>query len=151
MMKNSKIKVSLLMFFSVILVTACASMFMQGGSLAPAGYRANILVNYDAKGTVPPGVTYHLVKTDKGEAIFERSPDGSGALFETHWTDKDGDHFAGWVATSHGYEFVVPKDRKKPAKKYVYPSGYYELKERDGITRPIPTAAIDPVATLIPK
>jgi hypothetical protein len=92
-----------------------------------------------------------LVKTDKGEAIFERSPDGSGALFETYWTDSEGDHFAGWVATSHGYEFVVPKDRKKPAKKYVYPSGYYELKEKDGITRPVPNTSIDPVATLIPK
>ncbi len=150
-MRKYSSKVIVLTVFTMILLTACASMFMQGGSLVPAGYNANIVVNYDGKGTVPPGITYHLVKTDKGEAIFERSPDGSGALFETHWTDSDGDHFAGWVATSHGYEFVVPKDRKKSANKYVYPAGYYELKEKDGVTRPVPNTSIDPVATLIPK
>ena len=150
-MRKYTSKVIFLMIYTILLLTACASMFMQGGSLAPAGYNANIVVNYDAKGTVPPGITYHLIKADKGEAIFERSPDGSGALFETHWSDNDGDHFAGWVATSHGYEFVIPKDRKKPAKKYVYPAGNYDLKEKDGITRPVPNTPIDPVATLTPK
>jgi len=153
MRKNTKERLIFLglSLMVITIATGCASMFMKGGSLAPAGYNANIIINYKAEGTVPPNTTYHLVKTDKGEAMFERSADGSGTLFETHWTDSHGDHFTGWVATSHGWEFVVPKDRKKPAKKYVYPAGYYELKEKDGIIRPVPITPVDPVVTLIPK
>lgn len=136
---------------SLFLIAGCASAFMKGGSLAPRGYRADVLIDYKAEGTVPAGVTYHLVKTKKGEAMFERSSDGSGALFETRWRDSAGDHFAGWVATSHGYEYVVPLDRSKPAKKYVYPAGYYNLKTINGVTRPVPVTRMDPVATLFPR
>lgn len=137
---------------ALVLSTACASMFMKGGSLAPAGYQPQkALVTYRAEGTVPPGISYLLVQTEKGEALFERSADGSGALFETRWTDDKGDHFAGWVATSHAYEFVVPKDRKQAAKRYVYPASFYTLQNIGGLERPVPVAAVDPVATLIPK
>ncbi len=106
-------------FISIISV-GCASMFMKGGTLAPAGYQPQkVLVTYQAEGTVPPNAEYLLVQTEKGETMFERSADGSGTLFETRWSDDQGDHFAGWVATSHGYEFIVPKDRKLPAKRFV--------------------------------
>ncbi len=136
----------------VTVIAGCASMFMKGGSLAPAGYQPpKVLVTYQAEGAVPPGVTYLLVQTEKGEAIFERSPDGSGALFETKWTDEKGDHFAGWVATSHAYEYVVPKDRRQAAKRFVYPAGYYTVQAVGGIERPVPAAAIEAVATLKPK
>jgi len=130
----------------------CASMFMKGGALAPAGYQPQkVVVAYTADGAVPANVNYQLVLTEKGEAMFERSPDGSGALFETRWTDEKGDHFAGWVATSHAYEFVVPKDRAKPAKRYVYPKGSYTVQSVGGQERPTPTMAMDPVATLTPR
>ena len=135
-----------------LLITGCASMFMKGGTLAPAGYTpVKILVSYRAEGTVPPDAKYLLVQTDKGEAIFEKSSDGSGTLFETFWKDAKGHHFAGWVATSHGYEFVVPEDRTKPAKKFVYPKGFYSIETVDAIARPVPIPGIDPVATLIPE
>lgn len=148
---NSRRKV-LMVVLAVAFVAGCASMFMKGGSLAPAGYQPQkVLVTYTAEGTVPPGISYLLVQTEKGEALFERSADGSGALFETKWTDDKGDHFAGWVATSHAYEFVVPKDRKKVAKRYVYPAGFYTLQTVGEQERPVPVTAVDPVATLVPK
>jgi hypothetical protein len=136
----------------IILIAGCASMFMKGGSLAPAGYEPQkVLVSYRAEGAVPQGAEYLLVMTDKGESMFERSPDGSGALFETRWSDDKGDHFAGWVATSHAYEYIVPKDRRRQAKRYVYPAGFYTVQEIGGQERPVPAVAVDPVATLIPK
>ena len=141
-------------FLALILIfaTGCASMFMKGGSLAPAGYQPQkVLVTYKAEGAVPPGATYLLIMNDKGEAMFERSVDGSGALFETKWSDDKGDHFAGWVATSHAYEFMVPKDRNKPAKRCVYPAGFYTLQSVGGRERPVPVTAVDPVATLTPQ
>ena len=137
---------------ALVLSTACASMFMKGGSLVPAGYQPQkVLVTYAAEGAVPQGASYLLVQAEKGEAMFERSADGSGALFETRWTDDKGDHFAGWVATIHAYEFVVPKDRKQAAKRYVYPAGFYTLQTVGGLERPVPVVAVDPVATLMPK
>jgi len=137
---------------ALALSTACASMFMKGGSLAPAGYQPQkVLVTYRAEGTVPQGISYLLIQTEKGEAMFERSADGSGALFETSWKDDKGDHFAGWVATSHAYEFVVPKDRKKAAKRFVYPAGFYTLQSFGDQERPVPVTSVDPVATLVPK
>jgi hypothetical protein len=136
----------------VFLATGCASAFMKGGSLVREGYQPKkVVVAYKAVGTVPPNVEYQFVETEKGMAIFERSSDGSGTLFETHWKDQQGDHYAGWVATSHGFEFVVPVDRKKEAKRYVYPKGYYSLKTINDIERPVPVVALDPVARLIPK
>jgi hypothetical protein len=74
---------------------------------------------------VPPNVVYQLVNTEWGEAMFEKSPDGSGALFLMRWQDDDGEHFGAWVATSNGYEFVVPLDRTKSVKKYVYSPGTF--------------------------
>ncbi|HTF99506.1 MAG TPA: hypothetical protein VK654_02835 [Nitrospirota bacterium] len=137
---------------AVFLVSGCASMFMKGGTLVKDGYKPKrVVVAYKAVGTVPPNVEYQLVETDKGMAIFERSADGSGTLFETHWKDEQGDHYAGWVATSHGFEFVVPADLKKEAKRYVYPKGYYSLKTINDVERPVPVVKLDPVAKLIPK
>ena len=140
---------------SVILVFiafGCASAFMKGGSLVKAGYQAKkVIVSYRAEGIVPPEVKYLLVDTENGEAMFEKSKDGSGTLFLTRWHDAQGDHFAGWVATSHGYEFIVPVDRKKEAKKFVYPKGTYTLKEIGGQFRPVPTNPVEPVARLIPE
>ena len=152
-MKTYLRQAALFTFLGILLLAlGCASAFMKGGSLVRAGYQPKkVIVSYRAEGTVPQGVKYLLVDTGTGEAIFERSPDGSGALFQTHWRDEKGNHFAGWVAKSHGYEFIVPIDRKKEAKKFVYPKYTYEVKEIGGIWRPVPSAPIEPVARLIPE
>jgi hypothetical protein len=137
----------------LLVLYGCASMFMKGGELVKAGYKPQkILVTYKAEGTVPPGVEYLLIETEQGPAIFERSGDGSGTLFLTRWQDKQGDHFAGWVASSHGYEFVISRDKKgRKGKRYVYPAGTYEVKVIHGIERPVSIPIVEPVATLIPK
>lgn len=154
-MKNSQKMLKALLTIIVVsfISSGCASMFMKGGTLVPKGYKVQkVIVAYRAEGTVPARVQYFLVETDKGQAIFERSEDGSGALFQTHWIDDQGDHFAGWVATSHGYEFVIPTDRTKEGKKYVYPVKTYRIKMIDGIQRPVPNdPKTEPVARLIPK
>ena len=143
--------ISLLPIILLLVIVGCASMFMNGGTLVDEDYQPVIVVKYKAEGTVPSGVDYLLVRTETGEAIFERSLDGSGALFQTHWEDENGDHFAAWVSTKHAYEVVVPKDRTQPAKKFVYPAGYYSVVQKNGIERPVPTYEIEPVATLIPR
>lgn len=138
--------------FVLLFGFGCASMFMKGGALVETGYNPQkVLVSYKAEGTVPQGVEYMLIETENGPAIFERSPDGSGVLFLTRWQDEKGDHFAGWVARSHGYEFVIPRDRTGKGEKYVYPAGYYEIKEVEGVLRPVPVVKLDPVAMLVPK
>jgi hypothetical protein len=136
----------------ILVFSGCASMFMRGGELVSSDYKPQkILVMYKAEGTVPPGIEYLLVETEKGPAIFERSSDGSGTLFLTRWQDKQGDHYAGWVAGSHAYEFVIAKDKSRKGKRYVYPAGTYEVKEIKGMERPVPASKVDPVTTLIPK
>ena len=141
-----------ILFVIVFFALGCASAFMKGGSLVRAGYQAKkVIVSYRAEGIVPQGVKYLLIETGTGQAIFEKSADGSGALFETRWRDDKGDHFAGWVATSHGYEFIVPVDRAKEAKRFVYPAKTYTVKEISGIWRPVPLSPVEPVARLIPE
>jgi hypothetical protein len=129
----------------------CASMFMKGGELVDDDFVVEeVLVSYQAEGIVPPGVSYQLVRHDGDLAMFEKSADGSGALMQTHWTDADADHFAGWVATGPAFEFVVPTDRTLPASRFVYPDDTYEVEEVDGEDRPIPSGAVAPVTRLLP-
>lgn len=151
--------VALIAVAVVALVSACApsllgdaSILMTGGSLASVGYQPlDVVVSYRAEGSVPKSAEYLLVRTEKGEAIFERSPDGSGTLIDKTWSDEKGDHFAMWILTSHAYEFLVPKDRSKPAQRYIYPAGFYSIVDVGGGMRPVAAAPLDPVATLIPN
>lgn len=137
---------------AVLLLSGCASAFMKGGALVDRGYQPNkVLVTYRAEGTVPQDVVYQLVETEWGPGIYEKSPDGSGAIFLLHWQDGQGDHFGGWVATSSGYEFVVPLDRTRNAKKYFYVAGTFRYeKTGDKTGKLVPESPVDPVATLIP-
>lgn len=160
---KSKYSVSNIAFASMVGLlllglVGCASMAIHGGSLVSKrdSSVSEVLITYRAEGTIPEGITYQLVRTENGLAVFEKSPDGSGALYETHWKDSDGDHFAAWVylpgggSSRHGYEFVVPSDRTKEALRYVYPWGTYVIQEINGIKRPVPASSVEPVARLIP-
>ncbi len=154
---------------ALFLLLGCASVFMQGGTIVPEDYQVQkVIVSYRAEGTVPERIQYFLVETDRGLAIFERSEDGSGCLMQTHWQDDQCDHFAAWISPSYvpkrfqgrkfgagmgpAYEFVVPFDRSKEAKKFVYEKGTYRVQAIDGMWRPVPKdPKTEPVATLIPK
>ena len=128
-----------------------------GGSSAKAGYEVDrIIVAYRAEGPVPAEAQYFLLETDNGLALFERGEKGSGTLFETRWSDEQGDHFAAWIRgrsyISHAYEYIVPADRSQNARRFVYPAHTYELKQIDGVLRPVsndPAAAA--AGVLIPK
>lgn len=140
-------------------MAGCASMAIHGGSIVSQNdnYIKEFVVTYRAEGAIPPGQTYHLVRSENGLAVFEQGVDGSGVLFENQWTDSDNDHFSAWVylpgggPNQHGYEFVVPKDRSKNAIRYVYPGGTYVVKEIDGVKRPVPASPVEPVTKLIPN
>lgn len=150
MNNNLKILITLLIFS---ILAGCASMFINGGTLVSEGYKIeNVMVAYRTEGIVPERIQYFLVEIDEQQAIFERSEDGSGVLFETHWKDSQGDHFSGWVYKRHGYEFIIPTDRLKEGKKYVYPVNTYRIKTINGIERPVPNdKTVKAIARLIPK
>jgi len=171
------IRLSNLFYFSVMLflLAGCAatlSTFAQGGKMVPKGYNIQkVIVAYRAEGEVPARVQYFLIETDEGLAIFERSENGSGTLFQAHWQDDQGDHFASWLIPLPGfsllvarpvpslsgccgpaYEFIVPLDRSKEVKRFVYPKQTYSIKKINWISRPVPKdPKTEPVATLIPK
>jgi len=157
MKTQSKIK-SIMMMGLIIMAIAGSltvngqSWLLDGGSFVKKKKAPqNILVKYEAEGIVPDGATYSLVLNKKGEVcVFERESDGGGTLFELHWKDEKGDHFAAWFL--HAYEFIIPEDRTKPAKKYVYVMDTYTEKYVDGIKRPVSNDPdVEPVAVLIPQ
>ena len=151
MKTQKKLLVSILVLTVIgLITTSCGSILVEGGKLVKKGKTpTNVLVKYRAEGTVPDNIEYELVRTEKGDAIFEKSPDGSGTLFFKHWSDEAGDHFS--VIVFDAYEFVVPADRSQPAEKYVYPDGTFSFKFRDGVKTPVPNNKdVEPVAKLIP-
>lgn len=128
----------------------CVSWFIHGGKIVDAGYSPDVLVDYTIEGTVPPGVSYHLVLTAEGDGMFERSADGSGTIITNKWQEGDNDHFFCWVGSSHGFEYIMPIDRTQPGHKKLYPKGFYSVRNEGGIEKPNPVAPVDPVATLTP-
>ena len=177
-MRNNRdvIRLSNLFYFSIMLfLSGCAatmSTFAEGGIVVPKDYDIQKeIVAYRAYGNVPADVQFFLVDTSEGLAIFERSVDGSGFLYQAHWQDDQGDHFASWVIPLPGfstiverpvkslsgccgtaYEFVVPFDRSKEAKMYRYPKQTYTIKKIDWVKRPIPKdPETKPVGRLLPK
>ena len=154
--------VTMLFFFSGCASLKVQNAFLQGGTVVPENYNVQkVIVSYRAEGTVSERIKYFLIETDGVLSIFERSEDGSGSLLQTRWQDDQGDHFAAWVSppfiskrlqSGPAYEFVVPFDRSKEAKRFVYQKGKFTIQMINGITRPVPKdPEIQPVATLIPK
>jgi len=160
--------VTILFFFSGCASLKVQNAFLQGGTVVPENYNVQkVIVSYRAEGTVSERIKYFLIETNGVLSIFERSEDGSGSLLQTRWQDDQGDHFAAWVSppfipirlqsSKHyrggpAYEFVVPFDRSKEAKRFVYQKGKFTIQIVNGIARPVPKdPEIKPVATLIPK
>lgn len=143
------------MLAGVMLFSGCASMAFHGGSVVANTDVKEFLVTYRAEGSFPKEGVFHLVRTDKGLAVYEQGLDGTGVTFDTHWEDAKGDHFASWVYIPGGgeempaYEFVVPKDRDQLVLRYEYPLYHYAIQEIDGIKRPVPSEETAPTTTLI--
>jgi hypothetical protein len=119
-----------------------------GGRLVKRDYKPNVLVSYQSEGDVPPGVRYYLVREGAGLAMFEQSEDGTGVVFERHWVDHHGDHFAVWAGSA--FEVVVPRDRAQPAYRFEYPPTLYKVENHGGVERPVPAMPIEANAKLHP-
>src|SRR5207245_514804 len=102
----------------------------SGGHLVKKDYRPAVIVEYQAEGEFPPAVRYFLVRTPSGPAFLEREADGSGTLFDSHWRDPDGDHFAVWVNGASAFEIFVPLAQGQPAFRFAYPARLYTVEKR---------------------
>jgi hypothetical protein len=128
---------------SLVVTAGCASWFMNGGKLVDKGYAPTVKAAYkaptcknlvDGSNIAGPDVVYQLVQDEQGTGIFERSPDGTGAVITNHWTDDKGDHYFGWVQ-NNGWEYVIPPEPAgKTAMRIAYSS--LQTKAEGTITKP---------------
>jgi len=75
--------------------------------------------------------------------IFERYNDGHGSLYQTHWKDSLGDHYAVWVPTSSAYEIVLLQDLNAIGSKFIYDNNYFTIENINGVKRPVPCDTIE--------
>ena len=143
----------LLLGIFLLASSGCATytnLVFQGGERVDADYQpAEILVSYRAEGDVPNNIKYFLVNTGETEAMYEKYESGASYLFTAYRETERGDHFSGWVVGQPGFEFVIPKDRSKPALKYAYPVNKYRALK--GSMAVVPKGEFEPVARLIPE
>jgi hypothetical protein len=102
-------------------------MFLNGAKIADRdyaqgqgpGFKVTKCTNLADNSNLPtPNASYHLIDGGK-TGLFERSPDGTGALIQNRWSEDDGDHYFTWVQSS-GWEYVIPKSG--PPTRIVYTS-----------------------------
>lgn len=134
--------------FVLALLAGCVE--PVGGTLVKKDYRPAVLVAYQAEGDFAPQLRYYLVQEKNGLAIFEQDEDGKGVLFERHWADPHGDHFAVWTVPGPAYEVLVPVDRTRPAYRFAYDGGRFAVENRDGIERPVPKLLVEASTKLVP-
>ena len=125
--------------------SGCASMFMHGGKLVDPGYNGAVKTSFRAptcnvngSAVNGPDVVFEVVQDASGPALFERSPNGSGAVITNYWSDDKADHYFGWVL-SNGWEYVISKDPAVPSTRLVYTG--VQLSEVGGVTKPTSSAA----------
>jgi hypothetical protein len=131
---------------SALLLSACASAFMNGGTTVaapPASPTAKFVVkactNMANQAPVPIGgsLNYYLEETPSGPVLYEFDDKGdNGSKFTNHWVQEDGsDVFFMSVSTSHAYQYVLTKDRSQGGVRFVYPKGTYETYSDNGTTK----------------
>jgi hypothetical protein len=136
-----------------ISLAGCAVMPIPGGKVVNRDYSPQVLVTYAADGEVTPGVRYSLVQQGSALAFFEQTGAGAGTVLESHWTDAAGDHFAIWATPlepGEAVEVLVPLDRTQPAYRFVYPPGLYDVRNDNGVERPVPKMLIEASTQLRP-
>lgn len=128
----------------VLLIGGCASTFMAG-SQPHKGVPANVVavytvpkcINQNNDSTIdgPRGITYYLVKTESGPVLYELDQKGSGAAITNYWKDENGMNFLTYVKTSHGWQYVIPDDKTKPAVRKCYVRGTFRVMSVDGVLK----------------
>ena len=144
-------------YASLLAVTGCMgayNLFAGGGRLIdPSKEQYRVIAAYQSSPS--SDLVYQLVEIEDQLAVLEVSESQkSYMLVETHWDDAKGDHFAAWIKGrgDHAFakEFVIPRDREKPASMYVYPYGQYDVLEMNGVLRPVPKryGQVEPIELL---
>jgi hypothetical protein len=143
--------------FCGMLVGILASGCIHGGRVAFSSLDGKkIVAAYRAEGRGSSHPDYYLIQTDRGLVLFERVPGGLGSLIKHHWREADEDHFAIWGELLDtrvpAFEFVIPADRTRKGKAFIYPEGTYSLLKINGRYRP-ETAIPNPIPSfwLVPK
>lgn len=95
----------------------CASWYLNGAKMADRDYsggpskgmKAPVCTLLADKSQIAGSdATYHFVSGGEDNGLFERSPDGTGALIQNRWSAEDGEHYFTWVQST-GWEYVFPK------------------------------------------
>jgi len=130
-----KLSVFLLVsFFTATSSLLWAGFFLQGAKKAKRD-PSDVMVKYriepcvmvsDGSTAGAPAVDYWLFEEKGKLTLYERSGPNDGSFIQNHWTENDGDHFFVWVRGSHGWEYIIPQDRRNDAVRLVYPKGTYE-------------------------
>lgn len=128
----------------VLLIGGCASTFMAG-SKPHKGVPTNSIAVYKVPkcinlkdGTAidgPKGYNYYLVKTESGPVLYELDQKGSGAAITNYWRDENGMNFLTYVKTSHGWQYVIPDDKTKPAARKCYVRGTFRVMDVGGVMK----------------
>jgi hypothetical protein len=81
----------------------------------------------------PP--TYYPLLQEGRPALYEIDTNGEGAEITNHWQDEQGHHFVTYVASSHGWHYIIPDEPGKPGKRLVHPAGSYTVQNVAGTMR----------------
>ena len=132
------------MVMAILGMTGCASAFMAG-SAPHTGVPEQVVARYRVptcqflsngnQAAGPADQIYYLTETNAGPVLYELDGRGKGAAISNHWVDKDDDHFLTYVKTSHGWEYVIPKDHSKPADRLVYVHGTFHVSKVDDVLK----------------
>jgi hypothetical protein len=138
------LKSLIILSIMVLLIGGCVSTFMAGSqphkgvpANAVAVYTAPKCINQNDGSTIdgPRGVTYYLVRTESGPILYELDQKGSGAAITNYWKDGNGMNFLTYVKTSHGWHYVIPEDKTKPAVRKAYVRGTFRVTNVEGVLK----------------
>lgn len=142
-MKEKKFRLSLVLTL-IILICGCASSFMAG-SQPHTGIPGSSIASYKiltcehiSDGSSidgPKDTTYYLAQTDNGPVLYELDSKGSGAAITNYWKDINGMNFLTYVKTSHGWQYVIPEDKTKPAVRQCYVRGTFRVTNVEGVLK----------------
>ena len=135
---------SLIILILLLLIIGCASAFMEG-SQPHTGIPSSSIASYKiptckhvTDGSVidgPKDYTYYLVNTTTGPVLYELDKNGKGAAITNYWKDENGMNFLTYVKTSHGWQYIIPEDKTKPAVRQAYVRGTFRVRNVDGVLK----------------
>ena len=140
-----KIYFFIFVFPLLFFIIGCANMFLGGSKMWYQGVPGDALAQYripvcntnegkEIEG--PKNALYVLTMHEEQLVLLELDQNGEGVIISNHWVDEEGnDNFVTSVTTSHGWHYIIPRDRTAPGTRVVYPAGTYRTRNRaDGST-----------------